>query len=95
MENIIYRHSGENKNATNKGRSIDVDLCRGVNVSLLYRFENSKMFIRTSKIIQNDVLPAFRKQILLEIATAKFISITVDETADVVDMFRLVFRYEI
>lgn len=37
----------------------------------------------------------YQKQILFEIATAKFVSITVDGTVNIVNMFRLVFCYKI
>lgn len=59
------------------------------------------MFKGISKTIQNDLLDYLllvaRKQILFEIATAQFVSIIVDETTDISNIFQLVivFRYEI
>jgi hypothetical protein len=49
------------------------------------------VFKGISKTIQNDLLDCVllvtRKQILLEIETAQFVSIIVDETTDISNMF--------
>jgi len=58
------------------------------------------VFKETFKILQNDLLGCIllvtKKQILLQIATAQFISIIVDETTDIfIFQLVIVFRYEI
>lgn len=78
-----------------------IELCKDLDVSLRSHFENSKVFKGTSKTIQNDLLDCIllvaRNQILLEIENAQFVSIIVDETTDISNMFQLVivFHYEI
>ncbi|XP_025410376.1 zinc finger MYM-type protein 1-like [Sipha flava] len=102
QHNLPLRGHNEKINSNNKGVFLGViELCKNLDVSLRSHFENSKVFKGTSKTIQNDLLDCIllvtRKQILLEIETAQFVSIIVDETTDISNMFQLVivFRYEL
>jgi hypothetical protein len=85
----------EKINSTNKGVFPSVVyLCKNLDISLGSHFENSKVFKRTSKSKQNDLLNCIlliaRKQILLEIETVKFFSIIIDDTTDISNKFQLV-----
>jgi hypothetical protein len=100
QHNLPLRDPIEKINFNNKGVFIGVtESCKDLDVSLRGHFENSKVFKGTSKTIQNDLLDCIllvaRKQILLEIETAQFVFIIVDETTDISNMFQLVivFRY--
>lgn len=102
QHNLPLRGHNEKINSNNKGVFLGViELCKDLDVSLRSHFENSKVFKGTSKTIQNDLLDCIllvaRNQILLEIENAQFVSIIVDETTDISNMFQLVivFRYEI
>lgn len=64
-------------------------------------FEKSTVFKGTSKTIQNDLLDSIlsvcRNKIVNEIQQSEFISIIVDETTDISNIFQLVLilRYEV
>ncbi|KAL4089358.1 hypothetical protein QTP88_024405 [Uroleucon formosanum] len=77
------------------------DLCTDIDSSLRDNFENTIVFRGTSKTIQNDLLDSIlsvcRNKIVNEIQQSEFISIIVDETTDISNIFQLVviLRYEV
>ncbi|VVC41002.1 Domain of unknown function DUF4371 [Cinara cedri] len=100
--NLPLRSHDKKINSNNKVIFLGVvELCKDLDISLRSNFENSKVFKGTSKIIQNNLLDCIllvaRKKILLELKIEQFVSITVDEATDIINMFQsvIVFRHEI
>lgn len=99
---LPLRGHDEKTSSKNQGvfRGI-LDLCTDLDSSLRDHFEKSTVFKGTSKTIQNDLLDSIlsvcRNKIVNEIEQSEFISIIVDETTDISNIFQLVLiiRYEV
>ncbi|KAL4126426.1 hypothetical protein QTP88_010648 [Uroleucon formosanum] len=99
---LPLRGHDEKTSSKNQGvfRGI-LDLCIDLDSSLRDHFEKSTVFRGTSKTIQNDLLDSIlsvcRNKIVNEIQQSEFISIIVDETTDISNIFQLVLilRYEV
>jgi len=78
-----------------------LDLYIDLDSSLRDHFEKSAVFRGTSKTIQNDlldsILSVYQNKIVNEIQQSEFISIIVNETTDISNIFQLAFvlRYEV
>ncbi|KAL4126197.1 hypothetical protein QTP88_010423 [Uroleucon formosanum] len=99
---LPLRGHDEKTSSKNQGvfRGI-LDLCIDLDSSLRDHFEKSTVFRGSSKTIQNylldSILSVCRNKIVNEIQQSEFISIIVDETTDISNIFQLVLilRYEV